>query len=50
MMIGYVHKTTKIWRLWDWQTKRAIECSNTIFCEDENAIKATMDNAEAAML
>jgi hypothetical protein len=49
MMIGYVHKTTKIWRLWDWQTKRAIECSNTIFREDENAIEATMDNAEAAM-
>jgi hypothetical protein len=49
MMIGYVHKTTKIWRLWNWQTKRAIECSNTIFREDENAIEPTMDNAEAAM-
>jgi hypothetical protein len=49
MMIGYVHKTTKIWKLWDWQTKRAIECSNTIFHEEENAIGATMDNAEAAM-
>jgi hypothetical protein len=48
-MIGYVHKTTKIWRLWDWQTKRAIECSNTIFREDEYAIEATMNNAEAAM-
>jgi hypothetical protein len=49
MMIGYVHKTTKTWTLWDWQTKWAIECSNTIFREDENAIEATMDNAEAAM-
>jgi hypothetical protein len=49
MMIGYVDKTTKIWRLWDWQTKRAIECSNTIFREDENATEATMGNAKAAM-
>jgi hypothetical protein len=45
MMVGYVHKTTKIWRLWDWQAKRAIECSNTIFRENENAFEATMDDA-----
>jgi transposase InsO family protein len=42
MMLGYVHKTTKIWRIWDFEggsngQGRAIECSNAIFKEQENA-------------
>lgn len=42
MMLGYVHKTTKIWRIWDFTGKgRAVECSNVIFNEEENAFHAT---------
>ena len=42
MMLGYVHKTTKIWRIWDFEggtngLGRAVECSNIVFKEDENA-------------
>ena len=40
MMLGYVHNTTKIWRIWDFnsgRTGRAVECSNVVFDEEENA-------------
>jgi len=40
MMLGYVHNTTKVWRLWDFnsgRTGRAIECSSVVFQEKENA-------------
>lgn len=38
MMLGYVHRTSKIWRLWDFSGRgRAVESSNAIFKEEENA-------------
>jgi len=40
MMLGYVHNTTKIWRIWDFKsgkTRRAVECSSVVFDEEENA-------------
>jgi len=40
MMLGYVHNTTKIWRIWDFKsgkTGRAVECSSVVFQEEENA-------------
>jgi transposase InsO family protein len=42
MMLGYVHNTTKIWRIWDfgnghYKQGRAVECSSAIFNEHENA-------------
>ena len=40
MMLGYVHDTTKIWRIWDFKSGRsgsAVECSSLIFQEEENA-------------
>ena len=40
MMLGYVHNTTKAWRLWDFnsgKTRRAVECSSVVFQEEENA-------------
>jgi len=40
MMLGYVHNTTKVWRLWDFnsgRTGRAIECSSVVFQEEVNA-------------
>jgi hypothetical protein len=40
MFRGYVHKSTTIWRIWDFSSNRAIECSNAICREDQNAFKA----------
>jgi len=40
MMLGYVHNTTKVWRLWDFnsgKTGHAVECSSVVFQEEENA-------------
>ena len=40
MMLGYIHNTTKIWRIWDFKsgrTRRAVECSSVVFDEEENA-------------
>ena len=40
MMLGYIHNTTKIWRIWDFKsgrTGRAVECSSVVFDEEENA-------------
>jgi hypothetical protein len=43
MMLGYVHDTTKIWRLWDFDRNLnggAVECSNVVFDEDRNGFQA----------
>jgi hypothetical protein len=37
MMLGYIHQTTKIWRIWDFATNKAIEASNALFYEEVNA-------------
>ena len=40
MMLGYVHNTTKLWRIWDFKSGkigRAVECSSVVFAEEENA-------------
>jgi hypothetical protein len=40
MMLGYIHQITIIWRIWDFSSGprgRAVECSNVIFAEDQNA-------------
>jgi hypothetical protein len=39
MMVGYVHDSTTIWRLWDFEKKRAIEASNVTFLEEEDAYR-----------
>ena len=55
MLLGYVHKTTKIWRIWDFQAGpyqrgAAIKCSSVVFKEDENAYTrniATSDSLDS---
>jgi hypothetical protein len=47
MFLGYMHKTTKVWHLWDFEQKKAIECSYVVWREDQNAFDANMDDAEA---
>ena len=41
MMLGYVHNTTKLYRLWDFDQQRAIECSNVRWHENLNAFEFT---------
>src|SRR4051794_8054433 len=36
MMVGYVHDTTKLWRIYDSEHKTAIQCSDVIFEEERN--------------
>ena len=39
IMLGYVHNTTKIWRIWDFKSGKtgpAVECSSVVFDEEEN--------------
>ena len=39
MMLGYVHNTMKIWRIWDFnsgKSGRAVECSSVVFDEQED--------------
>ena len=48
MMLGYVHKTTKIYRIWDFNGRgRAIESSNVYFIESQNAWTNRSDDSEA---
>jgi len=40
MMLGYVHNTMKIWRIWGFKSGRtglAVEFSSAVFDEEENA-------------
>jgi hypothetical protein len=50
MMLGYVHNTTKIWRISDFDSGRngrAVECSSVVFQEEENAHgKSTKERIE----
>ena len=49
MMLGYVHDTTKIWRIWDFKSGRsgkAVECSSLIFQEEENAHGRSVEERE----
>jgi hypothetical protein len=53
MMLGYVHQTTKIWRIWDFSSGprgRAVECLNVIFAEDQNACEKRAPDDPCIML
>ena len=44
MMLGYVHNTTKIWRIWNFNSGkagRAVECSSVVFDENEDAFSSS---------
>jgi len=49
MMLGYVHNTTKIWRIWDFnsgKSGRAVECSSVVFDEQEDAFTSSTGERE----
>jgi len=37
MMLGYIHDTTKIWRIWDPNFGKAVNCSNLCFDKSHTA-------------
>jgi len=37
MMLGYIHDTTKIWRIWDPDFGKAVNCSDLYFDESQTA-------------
>jgi len=40
MMLGYVHNTTKIWKLWDPEQIKVTQCSDVKFDEVTNFVTA----------
>ena len=44
MMLGYVHNTTKIWRIWDPEQRKVINCSDVEFDENQTAHISCIDN------
>jgi len=46
MMLGYVHDTTKIWRIWDPDFCKAVNCSDLFFDESQTAYTSCMSDNE----
>jgi len=44
MMLGYVHNTTKIWRIWDPEQRKVVNCSDVEFDENQTAHISCIDN------
>jgi len=46
MMLGYVHDTTKIWRIWNPDFGKAVNCSDLYFDESQTAYTSCMADNE----
>jgi len=44
MMLGYLHNTTKIWRRWDPEQRKVVNCSDVEFDENQTAHISCRDN------
>jgi hypothetical protein len=50
MMLGYVHDTTKIWRIWNPDFGKAVNCSDIYFDESQTTYMSCMvDNTESSI-
>jgi len=49
MMLGYVHNTTKIWRIWDPEQRKVVNCSDVEFDENQTAHISCIDNENDAL-
>jgi len=49
MMVGYVHDRTKIWRIWDPEFKKVVQCSDVTFDESRTAHMSCLDNERDAL-
>jgi hypothetical protein len=48
MMLGYVHDTTKIWRIWEPDIGKAVNCSDLYFDESQTAYMSCMANKKSS--
>jgi len=46
MMLGYIHDTTKIWRIWDPDFGKAVNCSDLYFEESQTAYTSCIADNE----
>jgi len=49
MMFGYVHNITKIWRIWDPEQRKVVNCSDVEFDENQTAHISCIDNENNAL-
>jgi len=49
MMLGYVHDTRKIWRIWDPEQRKVVNCSDVKFDENQTARISCIDNENNAL-
>jgi len=49
MMLGYVHDTTEIWRIWDPEQRKVVNCSDVEFDENQTAHISCIDNENDAL-
>ena len=49
MMLGYVHNTTKIWRIWDPEQRKVVNSSDVEFDENQTAHISCIDNENDAL-
>jgi hypothetical protein len=49
MMLGYVHDTTKIWRIWDPEHRKVVNCSDVEFDENQTTYLSCIDNENDAL-
>jgi len=49
MMLGYVHNTTKIWRIWDPEQWKVANCSDVEFDKNQTAHISCIDNENDAL-
>jgi len=48
-MLGYVHNTTKIWRIWDREQRKVVNCSDVEFDENQTVHISCIDNENEAL-
>jgi len=48
-MLGYVHNTIRIWRIWDPEQRKVVNCSDVEFDENQTAHISCIDNENDAL-
>jgi len=49
IIIGCVHDTTKIWRIWDPESRRVVQCSDVKFDKSQTAHMSCLQNEKDAL-
>ena len=48
-MLGYIHNITKIWRIWDPEQQKVVNCSDVKFDKNQTAHISCIDNENDAL-